>query len=148
MLCRGIRSDPENPGLEHIVIHPYPAGDLTFVKASHQSMHISSSWKRTAGKFTLDVTVPPNTTATVWLPAKDAAAVTEAGHPVRAAKGVNFLFEWSPRRARSERRFKFKGRGAGFRGCHALHIQWKGTVRLGQTQLAEDPGASDQKERG
>jgi len=89
----GIRSDPEKPGFEHIVIHPYPAGDLTFVKASHQSMYgtISSSWKRAAGKFTLEVTVPPNTTATVWLPAKDAAAVTEAGKPVKSAKGVKFV---------------------------------------------------------
>ena len=32
----GIRSDPEKPGFKHIIIHPYPAGDLTFVKASHQ----------------------------------------------------------------------------------------------------------------
>jgi len=89
----GIRSDPERPGFQHIVIHPYPAGDLTFVKASHQSMYgmISSSWKRGGGKFTLDVTVPPNTTATVWLSAKDAGAVTEAGRPVKGAKGVKFL---------------------------------------------------------
>ena len=89
----GIRSDPEKPGFQHIVIHPYPAGDLTFVKASHQSMYgaIRSAWKREGGKFTLDVTVPPNTTATVWLPAKDAAAVTEAGRPVKDARGVKFL---------------------------------------------------------
>ena len=33
----GIRSDPEKPGFRHIVIQPYPAGDLTFVKASHKS---------------------------------------------------------------------------------------------------------------
>jgi len=52
---------------------------------------ISSSWKRGGGKFTLDVTVPPNTTATVWLSAKDAGAVTEAGRPVKGAKGVKFL---------------------------------------------------------
>ena len=86
----GIRSDPENPGFRHILIHPYPAGDLTFVKGSHQSMYglIASSWKREAGSFTLDVTVPPNTTATVWLPAKDAGAVTESGRPANAARGV------------------------------------------------------------
>jgi len=89
----GIRSDPDKPGFQHIVIHPYPAGDLTFVKASHQSMYgmIVSSWKRAGGKFTLDVTVPPNSSATVWLPTKDAAAVTEAGRPVKSAKGVKFL---------------------------------------------------------
>jgi alpha-L-rhamnosidase len=89
----GIRSDHEQPGFRHAVIRPYPAGDLTFVKASHQSLYgtLASSWKRDAKWFTLEVAVPPNTTATVWLPAKDAAAVTESGKPVAKARGVKFL---------------------------------------------------------
>ena len=74
----GIRSDPEQPGFKHSIIRPVPAGDLTFVKASHMTMYgeLASNWKREKGKLTLEVTVPPNTTATVWVPAKDAAAVT------------------------------------------------------------------------
>jgi alpha-L-rhamnosidase len=66
----GIRSDPDQPGFRHILIHPYPAGDLTFVKASHQTPYglVRSGWKRENGTFTLDVTIPPNTTATVTLP--------------------------------------------------------------------------------
>ncbi len=89
----GIRSDPENPGFRHILIHPYPAGDLTFVKGSHQSMYgmITTSWKRVGSDFTIEVTVPPNTTATVWLPAKDPGAVTESGRPVNEAPGVKPL---------------------------------------------------------
>ncbi|HLK66226.1 MAG TPA: family 78 glycoside hydrolase catalytic domain [Bryobacteraceae bacterium] len=89
----GIRSDPENPGFRHVLIHPYPAGDLTFVKGSHESMYgtIASSWKREAGKFTLEVSVPPNTTATVWVPAKDASAITESGRPVNEVAGVKPL---------------------------------------------------------
>ena len=43
-----------------------------------------------SGQFTLDVTIPPNTTATVWVPAKDAAAVTESGKTARAG-GVKFV---------------------------------------------------------
>ncbi len=89
----GIRSDPEKPGFQHILIKPYPAGDLKFVKASHRSMYgtIASSWKRDRGAFTLDVTVPANTSATVWLPANDTAAVKESGKPAGQAKGVKFL---------------------------------------------------------
>jgi alpha-L-rhamnosidase len=52
---------------------------------------IASSWKREGADFTLDVTVPPNTTATVWLPAKDQAAVTESGRPADGAPGVKRL---------------------------------------------------------
>jgi len=74
----GIRSDPEKPGFQHVIIHPYPAGDLKFVKASHTSMYgtVVSSWKREAGKFQLEVTIPPNTTATVQMPD---GAIHEAG---------------------------------------------------------------------
>jgi alpha-L-rhamnosidase len=89
----GIRSDPEKPAFRHAIIRPYPAGDLTFVKASHQSMYgsLASSWKRAGNRFTLEVTVPANTTATVWLPAKDPAAVTESGHRAAGARGVKFV---------------------------------------------------------
>jgi alpha-L-rhamnosidase len=89
----GIRSDPEKPGFRHAIIRPIPAGDLTFVKASHKSMYgtIATSWKRDAAHFTLEVTIPPNTTALVTLPAKDAATVTESGRPTSAARGVKSL---------------------------------------------------------
>jgi alpha-L-rhamnosidase len=39
----------------------------------------------------MDVTIPPNTTATIHVPAKDAAAVTESGTPAATAAGVKFL---------------------------------------------------------
>jgi alpha-L-rhamnosidase len=89
----GIRPDSVNPGFRHILIHPYPAGDLTFVKASHQSLYgkIAASWKRDGRSFTLAVSIPPNTTATVWVPATDAASVTESGRPVARARCVKFL---------------------------------------------------------
>jgi len=89
----GIRPDPANPGFRHILIHPYPAGDLTFVKASHQSLYgkIAASWKKDGGAFTLSVSIPPNTSATVWVPATDAAIVTESGRSVARAHGVKFL---------------------------------------------------------
>ena len=89
----GIRTDPEKPGFRHAIIRPYPAGDLTFVKATHKTMYgaLNSSWKREKGQFTLDVTVPANTTATVWVPAKDAAAVTESGKKASEVKGVKFV---------------------------------------------------------
>jgi alpha-L-rhamnosidase len=89
----GIRPDPDNPGFKHIIIRPYPVGDLKFAKASHASMYgrIATSWKREGNRFQLDVTIPPNTTATIYVPAKDAAAVTESGQPAAKAKGVKFL---------------------------------------------------------
>jgi alpha-L-rhamnosidase len=39
----------------------------------------------------MDVTIPVNTTATVYVPAKDEASVTESGLPAERAEGVKFL---------------------------------------------------------
>ncbi len=52
---------------------------------------IASCVEARALNFTLDVTVPPNTTATVWVPAKSAAAVTESGKSAGHARGVNYM---------------------------------------------------------
>lgn len=89
----GIQSDPEHPGFKHVIVHPYPVGDLTFAKASHQSMYgtIRSHWTRQNGRFVLNISVPPNTTATVFVPAKNGGTVTESGHPADQAKGVKFV---------------------------------------------------------
>ena len=37
------------------------------------------------------VAIPANTTATVFVPAKDAASVTEGGRPLDKSPGVEFL---------------------------------------------------------
>ena len=52
---------------------------------------IESSWKRQNEKFTLDVTIPPGATASVYLPATAMANVKESGKPVDSALGVTFL---------------------------------------------------------
>jgi alpha-L-rhamnosidase len=39
----------------------------------------------------MDVTIPINTSATVHVPAKDAAGVTESGKPAAKAEGMKFL---------------------------------------------------------
>jgi hypothetical protein len=89
----GIGCDPTGPGFEKIVINPQPAGNLTWVKASYVSIHgkIVSDWKRDGDKFILNVTIPANTTATVFVPAKSAESVTEDGQPVTPSNGVTFL---------------------------------------------------------
>jgi alpha-L-rhamnosidase len=89
----GIRPDLAAPGFKKIIIRPTPVGDLKWARASHDSMRgrIVSDWKREREKFILDVTIPANTTATVFIPAKNAADVTEGGRPLDKATGVKFL---------------------------------------------------------
>jgi alpha-L-rhamnosidase len=89
----GIKSDPARPGFKHIIMKPHPVGDLTFARAIHRSPYglIVSDWKRGDGAFDWQITVPPNTTATVYLPTTDAARVTEGGQPINKVKSVTFL---------------------------------------------------------
>jgi alpha-L-rhamnosidase len=89
----GIKPDPEAPGFKHFIIEPNPVGDLTFAKARYHSVRglIASEWRIAHGKFELTVTIPPNTTATVRLPAADSSRITEGGRPAARAKGLRFI---------------------------------------------------------
>lgn len=77
----GIQNEPGTAGFKHIVINPHPVGDITWVKASYDSIRgkIVSIWKRDEKEFTLKVRIPPNTTATVYVPAKIAEDVAVDG---------------------------------------------------------------------
>lgn len=90
----GINYDPESPGFRHIILKPHPVGDLKWVKASYDSVHgcISSDWKTSErGLFQWEVTVPPNTTATAWVPTSAPGMVREAGMPLSDASGINII---------------------------------------------------------
>jgi alpha-L-rhamnosidase len=80
----GIGVDSEQPGFGHIIIHPQPGGGLTQAQGSFDSIHgkISTKWRQDGGSFSLDVTIPPNTTATVELPTTNIPSVQESGHSV------------------------------------------------------------------
>ena len=68
-------------------------GDLKWVKGSYQSVSglISTEWKHENGTFTLQLSIPANTSATVYIPAKTENDVTESGKNALKAKGVKFI---------------------------------------------------------
>jgi alpha-L-rhamnosidase len=70
-------------------------GDLNWVKASYRSVSglISSDWRRDKGIFMLNVSIPANTSARVYVPAKQLTDVRESGSSttnVSSLKLVNF----------------------------------------------------------
>ncbi len=50
-----------------------------------------SQMKREDEAFRLDLDIPANTTATVYVPARARADVSESGSPMEKASGVRFL---------------------------------------------------------
>ncbi|MGB4183998.1 MAG: glycoside hydrolase family 78 protein [Caldicoprobacterales bacterium] len=89
----GINPDPEKPGFKHIIIKPNPVGDLKWVKAWHQSMYgkILSHWSLDNDEFSLKVNIPVNTTATVYLPAKDKDDIRINGQDINEAHGIKII---------------------------------------------------------
>ncbi|MDD3512366.1 MAG: alpha-L-rhamnosidase C-terminal domain-containing protein, partial [Fermentimonas sp.] len=65
----GIRSE-NNSGFKNIIIAPQPVGDLKFVNASYQTLYgkISVDWEKQDNVFTLNVSIPANCTAKIYLP--------------------------------------------------------------------------------
>ncbi|MFT4154491.1 family 78 glycoside hydrolase catalytic domain [Parafilimonas sp.] len=77
----GLDTYEDGAGYKHIKIMPHIGGGFTQAKASLKTYYgtASSGWVVNGNTITIDVAIPPNTTATIYIPAKDASAVTESG---------------------------------------------------------------------
>ncbi|MGA3018164.1 MAG: family 78 glycoside hydrolase catalytic domain [Bryobacteraceae bacterium] len=82
----GIHVDPQYPGYERIRIQPEMVRDLHYASASIDTVRgrVASAWQREPGRTRLEVTVPPGSTAEIYVPAFGNADVTveEGGHAV------------------------------------------------------------------
>jgi alpha-L-rhamnosidase len=89
----GIDFDQSDPGFKHIVIRPTPVGDLQAAKASFNSVRgkIACEWSREGDRFTTTVTIPANTTATIYVPADESDDVKEGDQPASEARAVKFV---------------------------------------------------------
>ncbi len=77
----GIQIDESKPGYKHTLIRPQLGGDLDFAKAELMTGYgrLASHWQFTDDAFLLDITIPPNTTATVTLPIPQPDMITDGG---------------------------------------------------------------------
>jgi len=85
--------DTDGPAYQHIVIRPQPGGRLAWARTSYNSIQgpIATSWEIEDRDLRLNVTIPANTTATVYLPTSDAASVREGKRPAMQAPGVRLV---------------------------------------------------------
>ncbi len=89
----GIDVDPAKPGFKDIVIHPQPGGGLTHASAEYASARgmISSAWTLEGQQFSLQLKIPANTSARVYLPAGIPAAISENGMALEQVSDVKLL---------------------------------------------------------
>lgn len=89
----GINLDENQPGYKHIIIQPRPGGTLTWAKGHYNSIRgkIGVNWSLKDEKFNLEVTIPANTSATVYIPATDPNKITESGKPLTKSEEIELV---------------------------------------------------------
>ena len=91
----GIAPDEASPGFRHVVIKPSVAGNLSWVKGRYESVRgpIITTWRREDDQFSLEVSIPPGATGTVFIPAARSEDVTEGGRRADTSPHVHFIRE-------------------------------------------------------
>ncbi|HEY6082043.1 MAG TPA: alpha-L-rhamnosidase C-terminal domain-containing protein, partial [Chitinophagaceae bacterium] len=81
------------PGFEKIIIKPQPADGLVYAKGSYLSVRgpIVSNWRINGQRFRLEVEIPANTTAEIWVPISKDGHITESGRPIAQVSGLKLL---------------------------------------------------------
>ncbi len=89
----GIDADPEQPGYRHLILRPQPGGGLTAARAALETMYgrAVSAWRIDDHRFIWEIVVPPNTTATAYVPALEGTLVRESGRPAEESEGVTLV---------------------------------------------------------
>jgi alpha-L-rhamnosidase len=85
----GLDTYEDGVGYKHIRVKPHIGGNFTNASATLQTYYgqLSNGWKVENDKILMDVEIPANTTATVYVPAAAANVVTEGGGAL-ASKGI------------------------------------------------------------
>ena len=97
----GIRQAPDSVGFKAFVVEPDLVGDLTWARGHYDGMYgrIMVQWQRNDDRLVLNVTVPPNSVATVHVPTTEHGSVREGGKAIPEQGAVRFL-GWEGDRAR------------------------------------------------
>ncbi len=86
----GIDTYTDGPGYKHILIKPHIGGGFTNASASLLTYYgkLSSGWKVDGNKIFMDIEIPVNTEATVFIPAKSASEIEESGKSLTSLKEI------------------------------------------------------------
>ncbi|MES1215999.1 MAG: alpha-L-rhamnosidase C-terminal domain-containing protein, partial [Bacteroidota bacterium] len=86
----GIDTYEDEPGYKHIRIMPHIGGGLSYANADLQTYYgtVSSHWKLENDKLLLDVEIPANTKANIFIPATTIESIKESGKKLDDSKGL------------------------------------------------------------
>lgn len=88
----GIRSAA--PGFKEIDMKPaFELEEVGYIRASHITPYgkVISNWSQTDTGFSWEISVPANSTATIWLPNEDTKAIKENNKSLKQTEGLQVL---------------------------------------------------------
>jgi alpha-L-rhamnosidase len=96
----GIFPDPQKPGFKNVILKPNFVSGLEQFEAWHDGPQgrIKSAWVKSENKVTYTVTIPPNSTATVYLPSVSGLKIyldeKALSGSVTSLQSGTYKFEW------------------------------------------------------
>ena len=86
-------NSPENIAFKHILIRPRITKDLQYVKANYKSIrgNIKSEWHIKGNTCELNVEIPANTTATIYIPTSDSSSIKESDNKTLDMHNIKFI---------------------------------------------------------
>jgi hypothetical protein len=86
----GIRQSENSVAYKEIVIYPEMVNGISQAKASFQSPYgeIISGWEKTGDQIKMEITIPVNTEALIFIPAENETLVTEGGKPLEKCSDI------------------------------------------------------------
>lgn len=89
----GIDTEEEHPGYKGIQIKPHIGDQLSHAKAELKTYYgtVVSGWEKVGDKLKLNVSIPVNTNAIVYVPASATSAVTESGKQLADVSGLEVV---------------------------------------------------------
>ena len=89
----GIDTYEQGVGYKQIRIQPHPGGNLSYANADYETLYgkVSSHWKIENGHLSMNIEIPPNTTAKIYIPSLNAEKIMEGNKYLSMVKEVKVI---------------------------------------------------------
>jgi len=96
----GISQSKTSMAYKEVVIKPEMVGDLTWVKTSYQSPYgqIRSEWEKAGRNVKMNVSIPANSTALVYIPFTAGSIIKEGGKDISTVNEIEVIAEENGRK--------------------------------------------------
>ena len=89
----GMNTDFEQPAYRHIIFKPQPVDDISFVKYNNNTSYGNAGifWEKSEDNFSMEVTIPVGSYATVYVPAKQNQDIFESGKSTSISEYIKVI---------------------------------------------------------